>query len=113
MLAGAGFVAGPLESLAEVCSRAMGISHIAKFPIEDLFMPVLDTDFRNGIGHHAAHYEQEQDAIVIFDTKDAGTVSRVVGYTEFGEKVLDLFAAFELAAMYHRDLHIYLAGRFV
>ena len=87
--------------------------HIAKFPIEDLFIPVLDTDFRNGIGHHAAHYEQEHDAIVIFDTMDAGTVSRVVGYTEFCEKVLDLFAAFELAAMYHHDLHIYLGGRFV
>lgn len=87
--------------------------HIAKSPIEDLFIPVLDTDFRNGIGHHAAHYEQEQDAIVIFDTKDAGTVRRVVGYTEFCEKVLDLFGAFELAATYHHDLHIYLDGRFV
>lgn len=60
--------------------------HIAKVPIADLFMPVLDTDFRNGIGHHAAHYEQDPDAIVIFDTKDAGTVSRVMGYTEFCEK---------------------------
>jgi hypothetical protein len=87
--------------------------HIAKFPIEDLFMPVLDTDSRNGIGHNAAHYEQEHDVIVIFDTKDAGTVSRVIGYTEFCEKVLDLFAAFELAALYHHDLHIYLDGRFV
>ena len=87
--------------------------HIAKFPIKDLFMTVLDTDFRNGIGHHAAHYEHEQDVIVIFDTKDAGTVSRVVGYTEFCEKVLDLFAAFELAAMYHHDLHVFLRGRFV
>jgi hypothetical protein len=87
--------------------------HIAKFPIEDLFMPVLDTDFRNGIGHHAAHYEQEADAIIIYDTRDAGTVSRVVGYTEFCEKVLDLFSAFELAVMYHHDLHIYLGGRFV
>jgi len=86
--------------------------HIAKSSIEDLFMAVLDTDFRNGIGHHAAHYEHEYDAIVIFDTKNAGTVSWVVGYTEFCEKVLDLFAAFELAAMYHHDIHIYLGGRF-
>ena len=51
-------------------------------------MPVLDTDFRNGIGHHAAHYEQEHDAVVIFDTKDAGKISRVVGYTEFCERCL-------------------------
>jgi hypothetical protein len=97
----------------EQMSNATKRDHIAKFPIEDLFMPVLDTEFRNGIGHHAAHYEQEHDAIVVFDTKDAGTVSRVVGHTEFCEKVLDLFAAFELAAMYHHDIHIYLGGRFV
>jgi predicted RNA-binding Zn-ribbon protein involved in translation (DUF1610 family) len=101
-----------LEQFAQMPNAAKR-DHIAKFPIEDLFMPVLDTDFRNGIGHHAAHYEQENDAIVIFDTKDAGTVNRVVGYTEFCEKVLDLFAAFELAATYHQDLHIYLGGRFV
>jgi hypothetical protein len=35
-----------------------------------------------------------------------------MGYTEFCEKVLDLFAAFELAATYHHDLHIYAGGRF-
>jgi predicted RNA-binding Zn-ribbon protein involved in translation (DUF1610 family) len=87
--------------------------HIAKFPIEDLFIPVLDTEFRNGIGHNSAHYEQEHDAIVVYDTKDAGTVSQVVGYTDFCGKVLDLFGAFELAATYHHDLHIYLGGRFI
>jgi hypothetical protein len=97
----------------EQMSNATKRDHIAKFPIEDLFMPVLDTDFRNGIGHHAAHYDQADDFIVIFGTKGAGAVSQVVGYTEFCEKVLDLFAAFELAAMYHHDLHIYLGGRFV
>ena len=32
-------------------------------------------------------------------------------YTEFCEKVLDLFAAFELAAMYHHDLHIHVERR--
>ncbi len=101
-----------LEQLEQMPNAAKRV-HIAKFPIADLFVPVLDTDFRNGIGHHAAHYEQENDAIAIFDTKDAGTVNRVIGYTEFCEKVLDLFAAFELAAMYHHDLHIYLGGRFV
>ena len=43
--------------------------------------------------------------------KPNGT-SRVVGYTEFCQKALDLFAAFELAAMYHHDVHINLDGRF-
>jgi predicted RNA-binding Zn-ribbon protein involved in translation (DUF1610 family) len=101
-----------LEQFEEMPNAAKR-DHIAKFPIGDLFVPVLDTDFRNSIGHHAAHYEHERDAIIIFDTKDAGTISRVVGYTEFCEKVLDLFAAFELAAMYHHDVHIYLGGRFI
>ena len=87
--------------------------HISKLPIQDLFMPVLDTEFRNSIGHNSAHYEQDGDVIIIYDTKDAGTVKRVVGYTEFCQKVLDLFAAFELAAMYHHDVHINLDGRFV
>jgi hypothetical protein len=97
------------EQMANTAKR----DHIAKFPIEGLFIPVLDTDFRNGIGHHAAHYEQEADAIVIFDTKEAGTVSRIISYPEFCEKVLGLFGAFELAVAYHHDLHIYLGGRFV
>jgi hypothetical protein len=101
-----------LDQFARMANAAKR-DHIARYPIEDLFIPVLDTDFRNGIGHHAAHYEQGHDAIVVFDTKDAGTVSRVVGYTEFCEKVLDLFTAFELAAMYHHDLHIYLGGQLV
>jgi hypothetical protein len=87
--------------------------HIAKYPIEDLFLPVLDTDFRNGVGHHAAHYEPEPDCIVIFDSKGAGTVDRVIGYTEFCDKVLTLFAVFEMAAAYHHDVHILLGGRFV
>ena len=88
--------------------------HIAKLSIADLFIPVLDTEFRNGIGHHSAHFEQqEDDVIIIYDNKDAGTVKPVVGYTEFCQKVLDLFAAFELAEIYHHDVHINLDGRFV
>lgn len=96
------------ERMANAAKR----DHVSKMAVGDLFLPVLDTDFRNGIGHHSAHYEQEPDTVVVFDSKDPGTVSCVVGYTEFCEKVLDLFAAFELAARFHHDLHIHLDGRF-
>lgn len=96
------------ERLANAAKR----DHFSKMAVGDLFLPVLDTDFRNGIGHHSAHYEQEPDAIVVFDSKESGTVSRVMGYTEFCDKVLDLFAAFELAVRFHRDIHIHLDGRF-
>lgn len=97
----------------EPMPNAARSDHIARFPIEDLFMAVLDTDFRNGVGHHTTHCEQEHDDIIIFGTRDAGTVNRIVGYTGFCERMLDPFAAFELAAIYHHDLHIFLSGRFV
>jgi len=57
--------------------------HLEKYPIEDIFVPVLDTEFRNGIGHHAAHYDAGKDEIVLYDTKDSGVVTRTIGYTGF------------------------------
>jgi len=97
----------------EVLTNASKVVHIEHYPIEDLFVPVLDTDFRNSIGHHSAHYDASSDAVVVYASKGSGTVERILRYTEFCDKVLKLFAAFELAAMYHHDLHIYLDGRFV
>lgn len=97
----------------EQLPNAAKLEHIKKYPIQDLFVPVIDADFRNGIGHHSAHYEAERDEIILYDTKHPGKMKRAVGYTEFCDKLLSLFAAFELAAMYHQDLHIYVNGRFV
>jgi hypothetical protein len=85
--------------------------HIAKYPIEDLFVPVIDTELRNGIGHHSAHYDRTSDQIILYDSKGSGQVSRALGYTDFCDRVVKLFSAFELAVMYHNGLHLFLKGR--
>jgi hypothetical protein len=92
--------------------NASKVIHLQKYPINDLFVPALDTAFRNSIGHHSAHYDASNDSVTFYDSKNPGVISRTMSYTEFCDKVVTLFAAFELAAMYHHSLHIYLAGRF-
>jgi hypothetical protein len=87
--------------------------HIARYPIGDLFVHELDADFRNAIGHHSAHYNSDADRIILVNARYAGRVSQVVGYTEFCEKVLNLFGAFELATIYYHDTHLATGGRFV
>jgi predicted RNA-binding Zn-ribbon protein involved in translation (DUF1610 family) len=84
---------------------------IKRYPIADLFLPVIDSNLRNGIGHHSAHYEAQSDEIVLHHTKESGTTSRAIPYTGFCDRVLKLFAAFELGAMYHHALHLYLQGK--
>ncbi len=85
--------------------------HFVKSVVGDLFADVLDMKLRNGISHHEAHYDAGMDEIVLYDTKQPATVGRRIGYTEFCDKVLRLFAAVELAATYHHALHIQADGR--
>lgn len=85
--------------------------HLQKYPIGDLFGPVIDTELRNGVGHNSAHFEKETDQIILYDSKGAALLSRRMGYSEFCDHVVKLFAAFELAVMYHNGLHISVNGR--
>jgi hypothetical protein len=83
---------------------------IDKYPIADLFSPVIDNKLRNGIGHNSAHYEPKMDEVICYETKDATTVTKTLPYTEFCDRVLGLFAAFELAERYHHALHTEVGG---
>jgi hypothetical protein len=86
--------------------------HLAKFPIEDMFVPLMDTDFRNSIGHSSAHYEPEKDTIILYHSKDGGKVADTIRYTAFCAKLLDLFAGFELAVTYYEQVHLSVDGQF-
>jgi predicted RNA-binding Zn-ribbon protein involved in translation (DUF1610 family) len=92
------------------------VEHLKKYPIEDLFAPALDAPFRNAIGRHATHYEKASDRIIIYDSRydsrGSSKPASSIGYTEFSNKVLQLFSAFELATMYHHHVHIELNGQF-
>jgi hypothetical protein len=96
------------EALANANKR----EHLEKYPIADLFVPVIDTGLRNGLGHHSAHFDKESDQIVLYNTKKGAVIQQKLGYTEFCDRVVKLFAAFELAVMYHNGLHLWLRGKF-
>jgi len=95
----------------EALSNANKREHLEKCPIEDLFVPVIDTGLRNGVGHNSAHFEKDSDQIILYDSKGSAAVSQKLGYTEFCDRVVKLFAAFELAVMYHNGVHIFLGGK--
>ena len=99
-------------SLEEFEKQANGVKreHFLRLAVGDLFEHVLETNLRNGIGHHAAHYDSELDEVVLYDMKGAASDQKI-GYTQFCDKVLRLFAAVELAATYHHGLHIQADGR--
>jgi hypothetical protein len=95
----------------EALPNANKREHLRKYPIEDLLVPVIDTHLRNGIGHNSAHFDRDSDQITLYGTKESASIARTMGYTDFCGHVVKLFAAFELAVMYHNGLHIFLNGR--
>ncbi len=95
----------------EALANGVKCDHFPSMVVWDLFEAALDRSLRNGIGHNAAHYEGESDEVHLFDSRGGGTVAGRMGYTEFCDRVLQMFEAMELAAVYHHCLHISVEGR--
>ena len=69
--------------------------------ISDCFSELSSTRLRNGIGHHAAHYDVNKDAIEYRNEPKSGpTVTAEIGYTEFCAKLLALYRQWEVASLY-------------
>jgi len=103
----------PLQEISSMANATKRDQFSRYRLLADMFVPHLDTDFRNGIGHHSAHYSAETDEIEIGDSKGSGAVISTISYTAFCAKVIDLFSAFELGAMYFQTLHTASGGKFV
>jgi hypothetical protein len=85
-----------------------GIKHtiLSKYPIHDLFVPVIDHQLRNGIGHHSAQYVATRDEVVYY-RQDGQRLHEIhIPYAQFAFKVLEIVSAVELAALYFHRLHI-------
>ena len=95
----------------EALANGTKIGHFSSMVVWDLFENALDKGLRNGIGHNSAHYEDESDEVHLFDSRRGAGVAGRMGYTEFCNRVLHLFEATELAAIYHHRLHISVDGR--
>jgi len=78
---------------------------LQRYPIHDLFLPAIDTKLRNGIGHHSAFYSAETDEVWYYEQQGGDLVKRRICYTEFVYKVLVLYSAVELAALYFHSIH--------
>lgn len=77
-----------------------------QYPIDDLFVPAIDSKLRNGIGHHSAFYEARTDEVVYFSHGEPDLIETRMPYTEFVHKVLHLYSTLELAAHYFHSVHI-------
>ena len=79
---------------------------LQQYPISDLFVPVIDSKLRNGIGHHSAFYDAKTDTIVYYSHGKKDLEETRMTYTEFVYKVLQLYSVLELAAYYFHPFHI-------
>lgn len=79
---------------------------LKKYPVADLFVGVMDSKLRNGIGHHSANYDIDTDAVIYYEMKGSQKTERRLSYTEFCDKIIKLFSALELAIIYFNELYI-------
>lgn len=79
---------------------------LKKFPIHDLFVPLIDNKLRNGLGHNSAAYSHEKDEISYRKSKGGVIVEKRLSYTEFCDKVFRLYSGVELAGIYLRHIHL-------
>ena len=68
--------------------------------IGDLFVPYMDNKLRNGIGHHSARYDVNNDAIEYSYKTKKGTQLEIISYIRFCEKVVRLYVQIELLSIY-------------
>ena len=69
--------------------------------VGDCFSELSGSGLRNGIGHNAAHYVVQEDAIQYRnEPKNAPAVTGDIGYTRFCAKLLALYCQWEVASIY-------------
>lgn len=65
----------------------------------DLFVPFIDAKLRNGVGHHAAHYDVTIDSVVYTNHSPArGIENFTISYVRFCEKIVRLYGQIETCA---------------
>lgn len=85
-----------------------GLKHtqLTRYPIQDLFVPYMDSRLRNGLGHARAFYDSGRDEVVYYTQDDAALVETRLPYATFGFRALEMFSAMELGAYYFHALHL-------
>ncbi|MEX2532077.1 MAG: hypothetical protein WD960_15030 [Gemmatimonadota bacterium] len=80
--------------------------HLKGLPVDDLFVPFMDTTLRNGIGHNSARYDAATDQVVWTAFKKSGPVENRMHYTNFCRSVLEVCSTLLHVQQYFFALHI-------
>ena len=75
----------------EQINNGIKYSQLKQHRLFDVFEPALDLGLRNGVGHHAAHYDVVSDDIIYVKADDASLTEIRLPYTEFVGKVFDAY----------------------
>jgi hypothetical protein len=73
---------------------------LKQLAIGDIFVPFIEHNLRNGLGHHSAHYEVKSDSIQYATENQSGMKKHQISYTRFCEKVVKLYAQLEVVSIY-------------
>jgi hypothetical protein len=93
----------------EQLQNGIKYTQLKQHRVFDVFEPALDLALRNGVGHHAAHFDVVTDDIIYVKADDAHLTEMRLPYTEFVGKVFDAYCAFELATVFFQ--WFFVAGR--
>ena len=85
--------------------------HLRDPPTLRQIIEPLDLKLRNGVGHHAAHYEANSDEIVYVVADDSALRQVRMSYTTFVSTVFHAYCAFELAIIFFERFLIAGGGR--
>lgn len=91
----------------EACNNGRKPNILKQLAIADLFVPFIDSHLRNGIGHHAAHYDADSDSIAHANENPKGMTRHTISYTRFCEKVVRLYAQLEAVSAYAQWLRAF------
>lgn len=68
--------------------------------IGDIFVPFIDSNLRNGIGHSSAHFDVKSDSITYVTENSKGQKHFKISYVRFCEKVVVLYGQLEAVSIY-------------
>jgi hypothetical protein len=69
-------------------------------PIAAVFVPVMNSKLRNGVGHNSAGYDVQTDEVFYSNQNKKGVQNFRTPYIRFCEAVVRLYRLFEVAALY-------------
>ena len=90
----------PLEEF-DTAPNGLKADILKSLVVADIFVPFIDHNLRNGIGHHSAHYEVKTDTVhYVTENKTRGVKQHKISYIRFCEKVVRLYAQVETVSLY-------------